>query len=212
MSRRIKLNDLKPDSRNHNKHTPQGMALLEKSVEQVGIIESITVSNDDQIISGNARHEVIGRKFDAEPIVVETDGTRPVILKRTDIQSNTPEFYKASILANTTAKKNIDIDLEVVEELAEEFELDAEELGVESLGFDVNPDNFGEGFSLPDGDKAPFQQMTFTLADQQAEQIKNAIADIKQTEEYKYAETMGNENSNGNALYLIVMQWAEQRK
>jgi len=133
MSRRIKLNDLKPDSRNHNKHTPQGMALLEKSVEQVGIIESITVSNDDQIISGNARHEVIGRKFDAEPIVVETDGTRPVILKRTDIQSNTPEFYKASILANTTAKKNIDIDLEVVEELAEEYELDAEELGVDLL-------------------------------------------------------------------------------
>jgi hypothetical protein len=38
--------------------------------------------------------------------------------------------------------------------------------------------------------KAPFQQMTFTLADEQAEQIKNAINDIKQTDEYKYAETM----------------------
>ena len=73
-------------------------------------------------------------------------------------------------------------------------------------------DEYGEDFSLKDGDKAPFQQMTFTLADEQAEQIKNAIADIKKTEEYKYAETMGNENSNGNALYLIVMQWAEQRK
>lgn len=67
-------------------------------------------------------------------------------------------------------------------------------------------------FSLPDGDKEPFQQMTFTLADEQAEQIKNAIADIKLTEEYKYCETMGNENSNGNALYLIIMQWAEQKK
>jgi hypothetical protein len=67
-------------------------------------------------------------------------------------------------------------------------------------------------FTLPSGDKEPFQQMTFTLADEQAEQIKNAIADIKQTEEYKYVETMGNENSNGNALYLIVMQWAEQRR
>ena len=67
-------------------------------------------------------------------------------------------------------------------------------------------------FTLPDGDKEPFQQMTFTLADEQAEQIKNAIADIKGTEEYKYCETMGNENSNGNALYLIIMQWAEQRR
>lgn len=73
-------------------------------------------------------------------------------------------------------------------------------------------DEFGEDFQLKDGDKTPFQQMTFTLADEQAEQIKNAIADIKKTDEYKYVETMGNENSNGNALYLIVMQWAEQRK
>jgi hypothetical protein len=69
-----------------------------------------------------------------------------------------------------------------------------------------------DSFTLPDGDKAPFQQQTYTLADAQAEQIKNAIADVKKTEEYKYVETFGNENSNGNALYLIIMQWAEQRK
>ena len=91
---------------------------------------------------------------------------------------------------------------------------DSEELtdwGVDIIGFS-NVEDLGEGFSLPDGDKSPFQQMTFTLADEQAEQIKNAIEEIKSTEEYKYAETMGNENSNGNALYLIVMQWAEQKK
>lgn len=69
-----------------------------------------------------------------------------------------------------------------------------------------------DGFTLPEGDKAPFQQMTFTLADEQAIQIQNAISDIKLTDEYKYTETMGNENSNGNALYLIIMQWAEQKK
>lgn len=84
--------------------------------------------------------------------------------------------------------------------------------GLDLPGFDLDADKLGTDFSLPDGDKAPFQQMTFTLADEQAEQIKNAIADIKETEEYKYCETMGNENSNGNALYLIIMQWAEQRK
>lgn len=84
--------------------------------------------------------------------------------------------------------------------------------GLDLPGFDLNSDNLGTDFNLPDGDKAPFQQMTFTLADEQADQIKIAIDEIKETEEYKYAETMGNENSNGNALYLIVMQWAEQRK
>jgi ParB-like chromosome segregation protein Spo0J len=94
-------------------------------------------------------------------------------------------------------------------------EWDTEQLegwGLDVIGFELDSDELSTDFSLPDGDKAPFQQMTFTLADEQAEQIKNAIADIKETEEYKYCETLGNENSNGNALYLIIMQWAEQRK
>ena len=78
-------------------------------------------------------------------------------------------------------------------------------------GVEMDGDALGTDFTLPDGDKAPFQQMTFTLADEQATAIKNAIDDIKKTEEYKYAETMGNENGNGNALYLIVATWAAQR-
>lgn len=89
--------------------------------------------------------------------------------------------------------------------------VDLENWGLDSWQ-NIDDIETSDSFSLPDGDKPPFQQMTFTLADEQAEQIKNAIADIKQTDEYKYMETMGNENSNGNALYLIIMQWAEQRK
>jgi hypothetical protein len=84
--------------------------------------------------------------------------------------------------------------------------------GLDLPGFDLSPNDLDDSFSLPDGDKAPFQQMTFTLADEQAAIIKNAIDDIKGTDDYKYAETMGNENSNGNALYLIVVSWAGQRK
>jgi hypothetical protein len=91
-------------------------------------------------------------------------------------------------------------------------EWDTEKLEEWGLDLPVSADGFGTDFSLPEGDKAPFQQMTFTLADEQAIQIENALAEIKQTDEYKYAETMGNENSNGNALYLIIMQWAEQKK
>jgi len=94
-------------------------------------------------------------------------------------------------------------------------EWDVEELeswGLNVGGFNIKADEYGEEFSLKDGDKEPFQQMTFTLADEQATVIKNAMEDIKATDEYKYAETMGNENSNGNALYLIVAAWAEQRK
>ena len=76
----------------------------------------------------------------------------------------------------------------------------------------VSPDDFGDSFSLPSGDKSPFQQMTFTFADEQADVIRQAIDEIKQTDLYKYAETFGNKNANGNALSLIVRQWAEQKK
>jgi hypothetical protein len=99
------------------------------------------------------------------------------------------------------------------EELANEWSAEElEDWGLDVPGFDVDINKMGDDFELPDGDKAPFQQMTFTLADEQAEIIKQAIEAIRKTEEFKYCETMGNENGNGNALYLIVMQWAEQKK
>lgn len=98
------------------------------------------------------------------------------------------------------------------DELANDWDSDKlTEWGLDIPGF-VGIEEGTDGFTLKDGDKEPFQQMTFTLADEQATVIKNAIDDIKGTDEYKYAETMGNENSNGNALYLIVAQWAGQRK
>lgn len=85
-----------------------------------------------------------------------------------------------------------------------------QEWGLDIIGFD-NVDDLGTEFSLPDGNKAPFQQMTFTLADEQANVIKNAIDEIKKSDEYKYCETFGNENGNGNALYLIVSNLTNSR-
>ena len=77
----------------------------------------------------------------------------------------------------------------------------------------INPDAFGEEFSLPDGDKKPFQQMTFTFSNMEAELIKSCINAVKRMDnDSKNQDYGGNENVNGNALYLIVKQWAEQRK
>ena len=73
----------------------------------------------------------------------------------------------------------------------------------------ISPDEFGVDFTLPDGDKAPFQQMTFTLADMQAEEIKGALELAKKDNNI---ETYGNENSNGNAIYRIVVEWEKQKK
>lgn len=142
MSRIIKF-----DNKNFNKHTEQGMELLNKSVTEVGVIESITVSADDVIISGNARKETFDNVLgEVEPIIVETDGTRPVVLKRTDIKSGTKQFHEAAILANTTAKKNINLDIDLIQEIAvEEFNIDVEEIGVEIIDtFSGSIDSFFE--------------------------------------------------------------------
>lgn len=76
--------------------------------------------------------------------------------------------------------------------------------------WEITPDNFGDGFSLPDGEKPNSEKLTFTVSNEQADLIKTAIEIAKSNG--LECETFGNENSNGNALYQIVKQWVEQKK
>jgi hypothetical protein len=82
----------------------------------------------------------------------------------------------------------------------QEWGLDVPDWGDEVEGTD--------GFSLPDGDKPPFQTISFTLADLQADEIKEALEIAKENND---VETFENENSNGNALYRIVLEWRQQK-
>jgi hypothetical protein len=202
---KVKAKDLIHDDKNFNKGSEVGAELIKKSFEKFGAGRSILLDKNNRIIAGNKSVEFSGID---DVQIVESDGTRIIAVKRTDIDLDTPLGREMALADNASAKANIVFDAELIEAevgvaVAEEWKID--------IGTKLT-DEMSEDFTLPSGDKAPFQQMTFTLADEQAEQIKNAISDIKETDEYKYAETMGNENSNGNALYLIIMQWAEQRK
>ncbi|MFA5050966.1 MAG: hypothetical protein WC499_02525 [Patescibacteria group bacterium] len=74
----------------------------------------------------------------------------------------------------------------------------------------ISPNDLSEDFKLPEGDKPPFQNMTFTLADPQADFIKSCLEQVKDCGEE--VDNFGNENSNGNALFYIIQKWAEQKK
>ena len=171
---------------------------IEDNPEMLGMREVLVYPHGSKfvIIGGNMRFQACKElQFETVPCKVLNKET-------------TAEQLRA-----ITIKDNVGFGEHDWELLANEWDsVELEEWGLEVQGFNVDAEEYGEDFTLPDGDKAPFQQMTFTLADEQAEQIKNAIADIKQTDEYKYTETFGNENSNGNSLYLIIMQWAEQKR
>ena len=72
---------------------------------------------------------------------------------------------------------------------------------------DVNPEDYGTEFSLPDGDKSDFCTMSFQVSTRQRDLIEKALADIKRTAAYDIMDTDGNNNSNGNALALIIEQY-----
>ena len=170
-------------------------------IAQAGRQNSITIATNmagrgtDIILGGNMRYKAC----------IEAGLKEIYILKAEDLTEQQKDEF---IVKDNVGFGEWDWDI-----LANEW--DTEKLTDWGLDLPIyfnDSDELGTDFNLPEGDKAPFQQMTFTLADEQAEQIKNAITDIKQTQEYKYCQTLGNENTNGNPLYLIIMQWAEQRK
>jgi hypothetical protein len=75
----------------------------------------------------------------------------------------------------------------------------------------IGPDEFGEDFKLPDGDKSPFQQISFQLPDEMAETLSLAIKAAQYSEDFYDIE--GDEqdkNGNGVAIYIIAKEWCEK--
>jgi hypothetical protein len=197
MIQKVLINTVKANPNNPRIIKDDKFAKLVKSIKefpQMLNLRPIVVNDDMVVLGGNMRLKAC-----------KEAGLKEIpIIKASEL---TEQQQKEFIVKDNVGYGEWDWS-----DLANNWDSDQlEEWGLDIPGFS-DVEDLGENFSLPDGDKAPFQQMTFTLADEQAIQIKNAIDEIKGTEEYKYAETMGNENSNGNALYLIIMQWAEQKK
>jgi hypothetical protein len=195
---KVKINSIKTNPKNPRLIKDDKFKKLVNSIKefpQMLELRPIVVDENNIILGGNMRHKACIEAGLKEVYIVQAKDL-------TELQKD--EF----IVKDNVGFGEWDWDI-----LANEWETEKlQDWGLSLPVYFNDSDELGTDFNLPEGDKAPFQQMTFTLADEQAEQIKNAITDIKQTEEYKYCETLGNENTNGNALYLIIMQWAEQRK
>jgi len=123
-----------------------------------------------------------------------------------------PEKLREYAIKDNIGFGNDDWDILCNEWDTEELQEWGYEFPKELDGVEVDENEMSDEFSLKDGDKEPFQTMSFMVADEQATTIKNAIEEIKKTEEYKYLETFGNTNTNGNALYLIVSQQIRHEK
>jgi hypothetical protein len=194
--RTVKLSEIKTNPNNPRLIKDEKFHKLVKSIQEFPKmleIRPIVVNSDMIVLGGNMRLKACKEAGLKEiPVIFADDLT----------EDQQREFI---------IKDNVGFGEWDWEMIANDWDADQlEDWGLDLPGFD-NVEDLGEDFNLPDGDKSPFQQMTFTLADEQAQVIQNALAKMKSTDEYKYAETMGNENSNGNALYLIVASWEGQR-
>ena len=117
MTKKIKkLEDLTPDGDNFNKHTEFGTKLLEDSLRKFGAGRSVLVDKDGNVIAGNGVVEMAAAIDLTDVEVVQTDGTKLVVVQRTDLSLDSPEGRELALADNMTALKGIDIDLEKVQE------------------------------------------------------------------------------------------------
>jgi hypothetical protein len=186
------INEIKHYSKNAKKHPDKQLKQIADSLREFGWQQPIVVDKNGVIIVGHGRYSAF-KKFPegiAEP--------------RIEVANLTDEQAKAYRLAdNKLNESEWDMGL-AIEELRELSE-DMQALTGFDLDLLIDEGDFGEDFSLKDGDKSGFQQMTFTFSDEQAEKIKECLKIVNEE-----SENFGNKNSNGNKLFAIVAQWEQK--
>lgn len=192
-----KVEDLIPYARNSRTHSDEQVAQIAASVREFGWTNPVLVDGENGIIAGHGRI-LAARKLGMEEVpCIELAGL-------SDTQR------RAYIIADNKTAELAGWDNEL---LAIEFaELDAVGFDVGLLGFEDSEllslsqqvDELDEMPPLPDGEREPFQQKTFTLHDEQAAIVDDAITLARTS---PLADTGLNENSNGNALALICAAW-----
>lgn len=187
------IDALIPYARNARTHSDAQVAQIAASIREWGWTNPILIDETGGIIAGH------GRVMAARKLGI---GEVPCIVARGWSEAQ----RRAYVLADNQLALNAGWDVDLLN--IELLDLKAAGFGLELIGFEADalaallrvPDELGAMPNLPDGDKPPFQQMTFTLHDEQAEAVKAALDAAKSLG--AFVET-GNDNSNGNALARI---------
>lgn len=141
MAKTVKLKDLIPDDKNFNKGSEFGNSLIEKSFRKFGAGRSILLDKNNRIIAGNKSVENAGAIGMEDVIVVESDGTKIIAVKRTDIDLDSIIGREMALADNASAKANIVFDAELIE--AELSEAVTTEWGIhKNTKEDINLDDF----------------------------------------------------------------------
>jgi DNA modification methylase len=113
-----KISDLQPDTKNANKGTERGAALIESSLRTYGAGRSILIDKHGRIIAGNKTAENFGSIGLEDVLVIQTDGTKLVAVQRMDLDLETDKAAKELAIAdNRAGQVSLEWDAEVLQEL-----------------------------------------------------------------------------------------------
>lgn len=135
-----KLTDFLPDRNNANRGTQRGRGMLEQSLQRLGAGRSILVDKHGRAIAGNKTLETAVESGFEDAIVVQTDGSKLVVVQRMDLDLE--EDAKAKELAiadNRVGQVSLDWDVGVLSELHQEIGLGDWFLEDEIAAWDVEP-------------------------------------------------------------------------
>ena len=99
MTKNIKLDEIKFDRANANKGTARGRGMIEQSIREFGFADAGTLDKHNIIIGGNKRTEVAGEIGMDDAIIIDVDGTKPVFIRRPDMDLSDPDDDRARRLA-----------------------------------------------------------------------------------------------------------------
>lgn len=187
--------DLLANPKNWRVHPKHQQDALSGVLSEVGVVQNVLVNKvTNTLIDGHLRVTLAMRS--GQPTIpvtyVELTEAEEALILAT--------FDPISALAATDTAlledllRDVSTGEESVQQMLSDF---AEQAGIVPPSDDDWADAFG---AVPDGDKSPFQQITFTVTDDQAETVNRALSTAKGAGSF---DGTGNENSNGNALARI---------
>jgi len=118
------IGDLKPDSRNARRHTPRNVGVIEHSIQTNGFGRSVLLAADGTVIAGNATIDAAASAGLEDVLIVESDGSKVIAVKRTDVAPGSPEFHALAVADNRAAEL-AEWEPAVLEELSGEIDLSA---------------------------------------------------------------------------------------
>lgn len=195
----VKTADLIPYARNAKRHDDAQVAKLAGSIREYGFTNPVLIDADNGIIAGH------GRVLGAQKLgLADVPCIRLAHLTETQRRAYVLADNRLAEIGGGWDADLLRIEVDELSETGVDLDgigLDAAALAELTSAFDAKETGMPE---LASGDKQPFQQKTFTLHDEQAEEVDAAVAKAKQM---GHGESGVNENSNGNALAFVCQSF-----